>query len=371
MTRPFWTRPKQPEPDTCESLELLLSPYADGMAAPEEALRVDHHLPSCPACRQSLLWMQATRKALASRPLVLPPPDLRARIARSIAEIDAAPSVQRPARVFTLRPAYAAAASLSVVAAVVGYGLMHAQTPAHVAPVRPVQVAKATKTVLTAPTKATAATAPKPTVKAAPTHLLVAQANPHHSTERIASKGPDDQPEVPARDTVPAAPPTHASAPSPNPEPVLDTPIHTIHIRPRALPHVKPISPRSPVAVMAFGKLPHKPVEGKAPNADLPEARHTDPQVASDKVPDVRVPIQVERPVVTNDTPPVVRTASASFGVMGSVQAYIHVHQTGYEHELSLAGRTAVRTATRTATSHPIAITSGPEGQEVYQDMIH
>ena len=110
--------------DDCAAIEPLLPLYADGMASPEESRRVDAHLPGCGGCRETLAWMQATHRALAARPIALPPPDLHSRIAEAIAASSAAPSL-RPARSFTLRPAYAAAASLTVLGIALSYSLWH------------------------------------------------------------------------------------------------------------------------------------------------------------------------------------------------------------------------------------------------------
>ena len=351
MTRPLWNRPDRSEPDNCETLSPLISPYADGMASPDETLRVEGHLPSCPACRQSLLWMQATRKALASRPLVLPPPDLRARIAQSIAASDAASSLLRPTRVFTLRPAYAAAASLSVVAAFIGYGLLHTQPVEHVTPILPVKVATAPQITLPAPVKTV--TGKTAHVKAMATHAQLAQAKTHSQPEKLALGVPDDISDTPSRDVTPTAVPVHAETHTPQTEPVV-TP--TVRVRPRALPHLKPTSSRAPLAVVASSHVPTRPIEDKVPKADSLETNHSDTVVASGNVPANHVAIQVETPVVTNDAPPVVRTASASSDLLGSVHAYVHVHSTRFEHELSLAGRQAV-----TASVQSTNYTSGTD----------
>ena len=135
MKWPFWTRTQPallPELDDCEAIDPLLSLYADGMASPNEARRVETHLPGCDSCRELLAWMQATQRALAARPVVRPPAELRARIADAIAAASAAPVPAfgtRPARSFSLRPAYAAAASLTIVG-LVSYSLLHHPTPA-------------------------------------------------------------------------------------------------------------------------------------------------------------------------------------------------------------------------------------------------
>lgn len=121
--------------DDCGTIDPLLSLYADGMASPEEAQRVAAHLPDCDSCRESLAWMQATQRALAGRPVVRPPAELRARIAAAIAASSAAPisvaSGVRPARSFALRPSYAAAASLTIFG-LVGYSLLREHPAANV-----------------------------------------------------------------------------------------------------------------------------------------------------------------------------------------------------------------------------------------------
>ncbi len=141
MNRPFWSFRSLP-PTLCDSIEPLLSVYADGMASSAEARRIEAHLPECQGCRAALSWMQATRTVLASRPVAVPPPDLHSRIALAIAASSPAPISLRPARVFTVRTAYAAAASVTVLGAILSYGLLH--TPPEVAvkhPAKPAVVA--------------------------------------------------------------------------------------------------------------------------------------------------------------------------------------------------------------------------------------
>lgn len=147
MNRRFWSFRTSAPADTCETIEPLLSLAADGMASPGETQRIEAHLPSCTDCRAALSWMQATRTALSSRPVAIPPPDLHSRIAlaivlssrpavapppdlhsrivRAIAASSAAPVSLRPARVFTLRTAYAAAASITALGIALSYGLLH------------------------------------------------------------------------------------------------------------------------------------------------------------------------------------------------------------------------------------------------------
>lgn len=129
MNRPFWSfRTSSVTP--CDALEPLLPLYADGMASPSEIRQVEAHLPDCESCRAELAWMQATHAALASRPVAVPPPDLHARIALAIAASAPAPVTLRPARVFTVRTAYAAAASVTVLGIALSYSLWH--TPGQV-----------------------------------------------------------------------------------------------------------------------------------------------------------------------------------------------------------------------------------------------
>ena len=115
--------------DDCDVIEPLLSLYGDGMASAAEARLVEAHLPGCESCRESLAWMQATRRALTGRPVQQPPTDLHARIAEAIAASEAAPLRLRPARTFATRPAFAAAASLAAVGLFLGYSLTHLPPP--------------------------------------------------------------------------------------------------------------------------------------------------------------------------------------------------------------------------------------------------
>lgn len=130
MNRPFWSFRSSPQ-NICDGIEPLLSVYADDAASPAETRQVDAHLPECKACRAALSWMQATRAVLASRPVAVPPPDLHSRIALAIAASTPVPVSLRPARVFTVRTAYAAAASVTALGIALSYSLWH--TPADVA----------------------------------------------------------------------------------------------------------------------------------------------------------------------------------------------------------------------------------------------
>ena len=130
----FWNR-SEDAGDGCTAMEPLLSLYSDRMASPTEMRRVEAHLSGCPACRQALYWMQATQQVIAGRPPVPPPTDLRARIARAIAEsesvkVPALTTPVRPARrPLILRPALAYGLSVAVFAAVTGSLLWNAHQP--------------------------------------------------------------------------------------------------------------------------------------------------------------------------------------------------------------------------------------------------
>jgi len=133
-------------PDNCSPIRPLLSLMSDGMASAKEVREAQAHLQICGDCRQALLWIEATRQAIATRPVVLPPADMRARIARAIAAsaetaVPAVP-VAMPAvrRKFAVRPAYAAAASVALAGAFLGHYLLtsgHAPgSPVLVSPTR-------------------------------------------------------------------------------------------------------------------------------------------------------------------------------------------------------------------------------------------
>jgi hypothetical protein len=122
----FWLRQDSSQPDTCASIEPLLSLFSDGMASPPEARRVESHLDECPECRRALEWMEATRLVIAKRPAAVPPADLRMRIAQAIAAEAAANTAFRPKpRSFVIRPAFAVAASMALVAV---FGITYERT---------------------------------------------------------------------------------------------------------------------------------------------------------------------------------------------------------------------------------------------------
>ena len=279
MTRPLTTSARQP--DACAAIDPLLSLHADGMASSDESRRVEAHLPVCASCRQSLLWMQATRRALAARPILPPPADLQARIARSIAAAAAVPVPIRPARVFSLRPALAAAASLTFVAAVAGYSLLHSHAP-KVTPLPPKQ------TVVAVTPR------PEPMLP----HALPSTKPPvvkHHppSEPMIADKTIDEQPEMPAPSPPPAVKPTLKptanTAPSAKP-------------RPRLILRKKPLLAPAQVAILPTPS----PEEHHAPPVRTPDSNAPD-KVATAHVPPApnpanaapAIPPQASAPVMT------------------------------------------------------------------------
>ncbi len=321
-----WTPPRS-APDDCVSLDPLLSLYADGMASPDEARRVSAHLPGCADCRQSLLWMQATRRALAARPVVPPPHDLRARIAEAIAASSAAPAAARPVLSFTLRPAFAAAASLSVLG-LLSYGLLHAPAPHDaVNPPPPVAVATVPHTDVLPVTPGHAAKLPASRRHVHPVSPVQADAErvaiaPAGSPEVPVAAPPAVEP-LPTRDTTamhPATPPRDAVPPA------------TFKAR---LPRLqKRTAPRPRMTLMA-----HRDVRPDVPpthHNPLPSKMvHTDeaPHVASSRVPD-----EIILPATIHNDPetPTVRTASAEShshapGLLDDVnKAVVRMRETGF-----------------------------------------
>jgi hypothetical protein len=290
-----WTTPRT-APDDCDSLDPLLSLYADGMASPQEVRRVESHLPGCAECRQSLLWMQATRRALAARPVVPPPHDLRARIAEAIAASSAAPLAARPVRSFRLRPAFAAAASLSVIG-LLSYGLLHAPAPPEtVHPQPPAAVATVPHTgalPVTPGAVVRPAASPQPLHHASPVlpdagRMAVV---PSESSEVITLAPPAAEPPS-ARNTATVRPP------APNVAPLVPA-------KPRLPRLQKRTAPRPSVTLMAHQNV--RPDVSPAHHAPVPEPSRG-PSVASSHIPDeIILPATIH-----NDfEPPTVRAASA------------------------------------------------------------
>ncbi len=305
MNRPFWSFRTSASPDNCETIEPLLSAYADGMASPAETRRLDAHLPGCESCRSALSWTQATRAALASRPVAVPPPDLHSRIALAIALSSrpvavpppdlhsrialaiaasaAAPVLRRPARVFTVRTAYAAAASLTALGIALSYPLWH--TPGAEAVKQPVKLpvlAAAPSVRTNVPLKTTRPLVASNAVKPAAVKRTIIAHKPVPTaaiqTEHIASN------DVPAK--LPAA---------------LQEVIAPVH---HALPDRKiasrDIAPTEKQSIEKHSPLPLKTLAPK-PQEGL--------KVAKVIKESTRVPLDIQLPKVTPD--PVRQTASA------------------------------------------------------------
>ena len=321
-------------PLDCESIEPLLPLYADGMASPSEVRLVESHLPSCKGCRESLFWMQATHRALAARPVAVPPADLHSRIAEAIAA-SSAPSL-RPARSFTLRPAYAAAATLTALGLILASPLLHSPVPS----VSTVNVVKpAPPRVASVPT-----VLPRvknvlpPTVRVKPHQALVARNVPAATPQHDSAKSVTAEHAFSPKKTVPvnavaspdrvadnAPAPTHAFVP--------------VHVQVKPSVHPQQVSPEK---LMASAKV--SPAEKRhpsvseppiiKPNAEVPMlARH-------DKEP-LRVPVTVAPSTVTVQ-PPMIRTASLTTklgGPLAGVNAYAKTMSTVAYGKTYLMGR--------------------------------
>ena len=237
----FWARTRPAHlnafEDDCEAIEPLLSLYGDGMASAAEARLVEAHLPGCESCRESLAWMQATRRALSNRPVQSPPPDLHARIAEAIAASEAAPLRLRPARTFATRPAFAAAASLAAVGLFLGYSLTHLPHPGTSVKPVPQTVAVVPQTgpsVLVSPTKPAA---PSVTVKKPKSAPLMANRD---VTPEDALPAPEavPAPRVPTKSTerrvLPVLPAT-APAVVLRQKPVAPHPTNLIAVKPAVI----------------------------------------------------------------------------------------------------------------------------------------
>ena len=307
MNRPFWTSPPS-SLSGCDALAPLLPLYADGHASGAEIRRVEAHLPLCADCRAALAWMQATHAALAARPVAVPPPDLHGRIAQAIAESSrsAIPLSLRPARAFSLRPLYAAAASLAALGVALSYPLWHGGGHPAVSPHTQPQVAVSAPLPRLAPPKAVRPRAAARIASLAAKHKAppLAAAPP---PERVAAK--DVPAAVPA---VPKAPPRRIAPPKQLASSGL-TPEKPLPARPDNAPGLKPSAPKLPVPKAAAPK----PIMPKLPAAPLIAAVPKEPPPA--------VQVHIQPPTVTQEAP--VRTASVHVpakpeGLLDSVNAH-------------------------------------------------
>jgi len=349
-------------PPSCEGIEPLLPLYADGMASPDEMRQVEAHLPGCAGCRESLFWMQATHRALAARPVAVPPADLHSRIAEAIAASSAAPSL-RPAHSFTLRPAYAAAASLTVLGVILGHSLLHSPVPSmpNVNVVNPAQ-----PKVASAPLGAPGAKNVLPRAAQVKQHqMLVARNVPAATTKPDSAKSvtvrhaPAPEKTVPVNAVAPpdrvvdnAPAPTHASEKLPVPsKPVV---------------HLQAALPKN---LMASAKVPRAETRHPA----TPEPRITKPNVEVAMLPrhekePFSAQVHIGPAIVTMPPPATVKTASftaASGGLLAGVKAYAIAMSTVAPGKTSLMERQISRGGTNAmqALDH--------DEHFAYEDAIH
>ena len=295
MNRPVWSFRTVPL-SGCELIEPLLPLYADGLASPAEIRLVNAHLPDCADCRASLSWIQATHAALASRPVAVPPADLQGRIALAIASSSAA-----PARVFSLRPLYAAAASLAALGIV--FGLSH--VPSQIA-VKPTVPPKAIATV-PAVIKTPALPKPKKQVLVASRVVKTPSVKRLQTTREIAPV-----PETPTKQV--------ASSRVLETKSVMKTP--PVKIPVRRLDPSKLIASNAPKKAEHVVTLPLP--KQSAPKRTLPK-----PPLIASVVKEPIVAVHIQPPSIEPD-PPHVRTASATeapsakfAGILGPVIAHL------------------------------------------------
>lgn len=347
-------------PPSCDLIEPLLPLYADSMASPDEMRLVEAHLPACAGCREGLFWMQATHRALAARPVAVPPADLHSRIAQAIAASSAASSL-RPARSFTLRPAYAAAASLTALGVVLGVSLLHSPVPsvptANVVKPAPPKVASAPPVILRAKNTLPHASrvkrhqtlvarnvpaaaiqhdpAKSVTVRYVPMPEKTAPGNAAAPADRVADNAP-----APAHAFVPP----HAQT-----KPV-------VHLS--VVPHDKPLVASSKIIpTEKRHPEPQKLFAPKLPAVPL-LARH-------DKEP-LPVQVHIEPPTVTMQSP-TVRIASSrteSGGLLAEVNAHAKAMSTVAYRKTSLMERQVSREGTN-------AIQTLDHENIAYVDAIH
>jgi len=272
MNRPVWS--SHSPLSGCELIEPLLTLYADGFASPAETRLVDTHLPDCAGCRAALTWIQVTHAALASRPVAVPPPDLHSRIALAIASSPAAPVRLHSSRVFALRVAYAAAASLTALGIALGlsHSLWHTQSQVGVKQTAPPQ-AIATVPAVVNPHK----------LLAVKKHAQVAS----HPVEAAPVK------------RLPAA---HKALPVPETPEYVAT-----NIVPETRPTVKAVLAKIPARGLVPSKLVIAKVTKMPTNTvKLPLPKHTmpdTPRVAKVFKEPTRIPVDIKPPTVRVDPP--------------------------------------------------------------------
>lgn len=356
-------------PDDCGTIDPLLSLYADGLASAEEARRVEGHLPGCAACRESLAWMQATQRALALRPVVSPPADLHARIASAIAASSAAPvSVStKGRRAFALRPAYAAAASLTALGIVVSYGLLHTQAPPANIPsavIAPVIVAAVPHVSSSAPVvKPVPGLSVKPHTAHHPTAVLKrARLNPELNPDLMARIQPDESQPESAEVKKPARAATETQRLSlPAPTIALIKP-HPSFLKKPTLPKFKPeMMAKAPKAPVLSGET-HRPLvvqpEPRRPETVVATVPHDSP---------ASVPVNVGVPSIKPDPSPTVVVVSVHeshvqtadlHGPLGPVKVHLSAMQSFTHTTIGRVDRGAAY-ASRTIESDGVAYIDG------------
>jgi len=306
MNWTFWTRTPPTLLDDCGTVDPLLSVYADGMADADETRRVEAHLPGCADCRASLAWARATQRALSSRPVAVPPADLRGRIALAIAASDAAPIpafAVRSARAFVLRPAFAAAAAASVaLLGALSYGLMHRDIPAVTPPMVPSQVAVAPHVSPSPlPVKPAAVSSVKTAMRRPISHPKHADFDPALMADRTPPEAASHPAVVKTRAASKGDAERMASV-TPAPAPVKS-----------AIVSIKKLTPRiSTVGMMAttkasiFSSETHRPLTIKHETGNPQTVVATVPHT-----PTVSAPALIEKtPIITPDPAPAVTVAN-------------------------------------------------------------
>ena len=350
----FWNRSEK-SGDDCTAMEPLLSLYSDGMASAAEARRIEAHLKDCPVCQQSLGWMQATHQIIAARPAVPPPADLRARIARALAESEGvkAPVVKSPARrPQTLRPAFAYGLSVALFAAISGGLFWSAQQTHH------------NNVVMTPPPSRVAVVpqTPPPVTEHPPIkHIL-----PHvHRPSPLVAARPDVTPPAGHRSIVRATPPLERVADSHTSDngagrnteaPVVNHDKKPVFL---TVPRPKLVIQKPTTDVNKLAQLPKNRDSMPAPKSPLHSAPPRDNVTANRDIPPAlptpETPpaphIVIHPAFVTPDAPPEVHEASTVDNLRGYVQQMhrmeVSVHSVALtSREVVAAGVSSDRSAT-------------------------
>lgn len=367
MNRQFWLRhrPLPPPADSCAQVRPLLSLMSDGMASGKETAFAQAHLLTCADCRQALVWIEATRQAIVARPAVLPPDDMRARIARAIAAsaettVPAVP-VALPAvrRAFAVRPAYAAAASIVVAGAFLAHSLLTgSHGPDSTVPAAHPSSWDRGKVALVVPALKDAPRAlPAPVLH----HQPLVASNPSANRLKQAMPAPGTAQHslhavVPPLFGLVASLPTQSSSPAPQTKPSIVSVaagLHATVLHGTVAPHMGTVlHPRPLLATATPPKMPvgvRTHLSGQGPLlATLPPAR-----------PDTHAPLG---PGAAVSTPPAVAVAAPETQVarlpeasptpsraalgdgLGSVRLSLaSYHSEGYAHRLSMANGVHLR----------------------------